>query len=119
MQASWLPVILSISGWCGKLIFGTIGQNKYINMVYLFQIFLQAMAICLTLLPLATTFNQLTIFSVIYGLFDGGFTGFILPLVATTVPTKYIGIAVGTLYSSISVELLFGAPLAGMYGVLF
>ncbi|XP_066910741.1 monocarboxylate transporter 13-like [Clytia hemisphaerica] len=113
LQASWLPVILSIGGWCGKIIFGIIGQNKYINITYLFQVFLLAMAVCLTLLPLATTFNQLTIFSVVYGVFDGGFTGFILPLVATTVPSKHVGIAVGTLYSSISIELLFGAPLAG------
>ena len=71
------------------------------------------MSISLFVLPCAKNFLHLTIFSVIYGVFDGGFTGFVLPVIATTVPRQQVGIAVGTLYSLISLELLFGAPLAG------
>ena len=79
----------------------------------IFQLLLLGMSISLFVLPYAKNFSHLTIFSVIYGVFDGAFTGFVLPVIATIVPRQQVGIAVGTLYSLISLELMFGAPLAG------
>ena len=71
------------------------------------------MSVCLTLLPMAMSFIDLMLFSAIYGLFDGAFNAYILPVVATTVPARHVGLALGAMYTVISVELLFGAPLAG------
>jgi len=113
VKATWLPVTLSIGGWCGKITFGLVGQIKYVNIIYLFQIFLLVMAVCLILLPLATSFGHFILFSAIYGVFDGAFNGYILPIIATTVSSNQIGVALGALYTFISVELLLGAPIAG------
>jgi len=71
------------------------------------------MAVCLILLPLATSFGHFILFSAIYGVFDGAFNGYILPIIATTVSSNQIGVALGALYTFISVELLLGAPIAG------
>ena len=67
----------------------------------------------MTLLPFVITFSHLVTLTIVYGIFDGAFIAFILPLVATTVPQEQIGEAFGMLYTFISVEILFGAPLAG------
>lgn len=89
------------------------GQHKQTNLIRLFQLILLGMAISLCILPFASSFKHLVIFAIVYGIFDGGFAGFVLPVVAATVPSEDVNMAIGTLYTAISVELLFGAPLAG------
>lgn len=115
IDASFLPVSLSIGSLIGKILFGFIGQIKGVNILYLFQMILLSMAVCLTLLPMARTITHLIVFSVVYGIFDGAFSGYTVPIVATTVPPAKLSMAFGAMYTLLSVEILFGPPLAGKY----
>ena len=62
---------------------------------------------------MATSYNHLIAFAVIYGIFDGAFAGYIVPVVSKTVSPEKLGIALGIMYTILSVEILLGPPLAG------
>ena len=115
MDASFLPGMISISSIFGKLIFGYVGGLKNVNRLNHFQFFLLMMSVSLTLLPLAETYTHLLLFSISFGLFDGGFACYIISLTSEIVGLDQLAVGFGMMYSVTSLFSLVGPPLAGNF----
>ncbi|XP_057297945.1 monocarboxylate transporter 13-like isoform X2 [Hydractinia symbiolongicarpus] len=113
-DAALLPSVISASAVIGKFLFGYIGQLRKVNRLYMFQGFLLLLSVSLTMLPLTVSYLHLLLFSIVFGLSEGGFSSYIIICMSQTVYTKQLAAAFGMMYTVTSFFSLFGAPFAGL-----
>lgn len=112
-KASFLIGFLSVGSLLGRLLFGRISDFDFVNRLYLYQTALLIMAVTTTLLPLATTYTVLILYTLLFGVFDGAFVALIAVLTTDIVGSDMLPSALGFLYFVISVPTMTGSLIAG------
>ncbi|KXJ22753.1 monocarboxylate transporter 10 [Exaiptasia diaphana] len=114
-KGSWLLGILSISTTISKVIFGQISQLKWVrsSRIHLLQLSIFAMGLATVLCPMATDYNGVLSYVLVYGTFDGCFVGQTCVIVSDIVGHSNLTQGIGMLYGVIAIPLSFGPPIAG------
>ncbi|CAK8674238.1 monocarboxylate transporter 2-like [Clavelina lepadiformis] len=111
------PLVVSIMAGTelfSRIIFGFLGDFKRINRLLMFASVLLLLAVCGLIIPFTDSFASLAAVAAVTGLFQGGFSGISIVVLADIVGMKMYGTALGisTLFNGIGT--LVTPPLVGI-----
>ncbi|OUM04001.1 MFS transporter [Variovorax sp. JS1663] len=110
-QAVLLLGGVGIGSTVGRFFLGGLADRfgRQLSMVYMFA----GMALALGIWAASTGFLALAVFSLVYGLFYGGFVALLPALVMDYFGGRHIGALIGLLYTSVAVGTLIGPSATG------
>jgi MFS family permease len=116
-QSTLLIAYLAINQTVFKIIFGRLGDFARSKRIVTLQIVLFIQAIATMICPLATKYGYviLVIYVVVFGLGDGCWSVMIGMGTELIVGKAMMPRAFGCLYGFISIPLILGPPIAGMF----
>ena len=118
-NASLLLGYVSAAQSVGKIIFGKLSDNQRVNRLYVAQVSLLIVSISHTLCPLSDNYMSLCGYTLVYGVFDGGFHAVVVVVCGDIVGKEHLHSALGSLFLLASLSIMFGPPLAGKFIDMF
>lgn len=120
-SASRLIMFFGLASFSSRILIGRLGDCKCVNnlSLHVVQIGLLTIAVAILLLPLARSYSAFVVFSVVDGFCDGAVGSQLNLLLLTTVSPKLRATAFGYANCLVSLSVVTGPPLAGLFVCLF
>ncbi|XP_048585828.1 monocarboxylate transporter 12 isoform X1 [Nematostella vectensis] len=112
--SSWLYFAIGLSSVLARMCCGKLAETGWISLPRLFQFGVFGLALGNLLVPLATDFPYLAMYSVSYGFGEGFFFTPIYCIILESLPTERRGSGYGIFQLFISIPYVFGPSLSGL-----
>lgn len=113
-------MFFGLASFSGRVLIGRLGDCKCVNTsLYVVQIAWLTIAVSILLLPLARSYTAFVVFSVVDGFCDGAVGSQLNLLLLTTVSPKLRATAFGYANCLVSLSLVTGPSVAGLFAYLF
>ena len=112
-KGAWLVGFLSITSTVGRIFFGKLSEMHHVNRLYLYQFSTMVIGLSTALCPLATNYDGLVIYAVLFGFFDGCFVGQVPVITADVVGHEKLSQAVGNMFGTLAIPMSLGPLFAG------
>ena len=117
-KASFLTSFLATGIFIGSILFGQLADLRCCDKIIICQLGLMGVAISSTLVTMATSYEHVVAYALVFGFFDGCFE-MIVPVITLEIVGKHrVGYAIGGLYCILAFPKTLGPPIAGwMYEI--
>ncbi|XP_078489765.1 monocarboxylate transporter 2-like [Ciona intestinalis] len=114
VKASLLMSIAAAAEIASRVVFGILGDMKRINRVLMYSTVLLVLSVCGISYTFMKSFESLAVAAGVSGLFQGGFSGISIVILADLVGLQYYGMALGLSTVINGIGTLITPPLVGM-----
>nr|XP_026691623.1 monocarboxylate transporter 2-like [Ciona intestinalis] len=113
VKASLLMSIAAAAEIASRVVFGILGDMKRINRVLMYSTVLLVLSVCGISYTFMKSFESLAVAAGVSGLFQGGFSGISIVILADLVGLQYYGMALGLSTVINGIGTLITPPLVG------
>ena len=107
--------MMSVGSTFGRLFFGKLGDHPRVNRLYLCQMAFLCIGVANTLSTLTKSYAGLSVYMVVFGLFDGCFVVLLGVLCADVVGLDKVAAGMGVQFFFMAITSIAGPPLAGEF----